>query len=262
MFLLRNLILFFLVIPSVTQAALSSAERARQHQEQVTVPNPDSRATLTANGQSCLVSPAAVDLRISEINSPAHFTQDVVSVAKMKNGQWVTVWQDEREGAKKIFLQLVDSLGSLSGTNQMMIGSTVGAEIVDPKIAMDTSGRVFLFYRDRTNGLLYGARYTSALAVDLTPFLVNDTTNGAFAGLYDVDIYPDGRLVIVWENYDISGNTIQMRIYSNTGVSVIAPTIVNSDAASNAHWAPEFAGRPNSAYLMAWEDYRSVDADV
>ncbi|MBK7143062.1 MAG: hypothetical protein IPH75_13395 [bacterium] len=185
----------------------------------------------------------------------------MLSRCQNENGQWVTVWQDERDGAKDIpavgLIRLVHSRRQSDDD-----GSTVGAETVDPKIAVDTSGRVFLCYRDRTNGLLYGSRYTSALAVDLAPFLVNDTTNGAFAGLYDVDIYPDGRLVIVWENYDISGNTIQMRIYSNTGVSVIAPTIVNSDAASNAHWAPEVAVQPNSGYLIAWEDYRSVDADV
>ncbi len=262
MFALRKYVLCLLLCPLAGYASTSLTERIDQHHRQVTVPNADSRANDFVVTSFQFASPDAADLRISELTSPAHFTQDASSLAKMKNGQWVAVWQDERNGANKIFLQLVDSLGALVGSNQLMLGSATGAEYVEPKVAVDTAGRVFLFYRDRTNGRLFGTRYTSALAVDIAPYLVNDTTNGAFAGLYDFDIYPDGRLVVVWENYDISGNTIKMRIYSNTGTSVITPTTVNSDAASNAHWAPEVAVQPNSGYLIAWEDYRSVDPDI
>jgi hypothetical protein len=259
---LKKIFLCLLLCPVGGNATTNVINRAELHRQQVSVPDQMSRATSDFSQSLSIASPEAADLRISEISSPAHFTQDQASIAKMKNGQWISVWQDERSGANKIFMQLIDSLGPLSGVNQLLIGSNSGAELVDPKVAVDTSGRVFLFYRDRTNGLLFGTRYTSALAVDLAPFLVNDTTNGAFAGLFDFDLYPDGRLVAVWENYDISGNTIKMRIYSNTGASVITPTTVNSDAASNAHWAPDVAVQPNSGYVVAWEDYRSVDPDI
>ncbi len=257
-----RVLFLLLLLPVATYGSPERRDRITAHQHQLGIPDIANRENVERANVQFSTSASAADLRISEILSPAHFTQENVSLARTKDNQWIAVWQDERLGSLKIFLQRIDSLGSPSGANQLMAGSSTGADLVDPKLAVDTLGRIHFFYRDRTNGLLYGSRYTSALAVDLAPYLVNDTTNGAFAGLYDVDIYPDGRLVVVWENYDISGNTIKMRIYSNTGSSVIAPATVNSDPATNAHWAPSVAVQPNSGYLIAWEDYRSSDADI
>ena len=251
-----RVLFLLLLLPVATYGSPERRDRITAHQHQLGIPDIANRENVERANVQFSTSASAADLRISEILSPAHFTQENVSLARTKDNQWIAVWQDERLGSLKIFLQRIDSLGSPSGANQLMAGSSTGADLVDPKLAVDTLGRIHFFYRDRTNGLLYGSRYTSALAVDLAPYLVNDTTNGAFAGLYDVDIYPDGRLVVVWENYDISGNTIKMRIYSNTGSSVIAPATVNSDPATNAHWAPSVAVQPNSGYLIAWEDYR------
>ena len=259
---MRRVLLFLILLPVAAHAEPVRLDRAAIHQQQVGLPDLADRSNGEIQSVAGVASPSAADLRVSEILSPAHFTQENSSLVRTKDNLWLVVWQDERLGSYKIFLQRIDSLGSLTGVNQMMAGSATGADIVEPKLAVDTLGRIHLFYRDRSNGLLYGSRYTGALAVDLLPYLINDTTNGAFAGLYDVDVYPDGRLVVVWENYDISGNTIKMRIYSNAGASVIAPTTVNSDAATNAHWSPSVAVQPNSGYLVAWEDYRSVDADI
>ncbi|MCM2272231.1 MAG: T9SS type A sorting domain-containing protein [candidate division Zixibacteria bacterium] len=257
-----RVLFLLLLLPVATYGSPARPDRITAHQLQLGIPDIADRGNIERANVQFSTGASAADLRISEILSPAHFTQENLSLARTKDNQWIAAWQDERLGSLKIFLQRIDSLGSPSGANQLMAGSNSGADLVDPKLAVDTLGRIHLFYRDKTNGLLFGSRYTGALAVDLAPYLVNDTTNGAFAGLYDVDIYPDGRLVVVWENYDISGNTIKMRIYSNTGGSLIAPATVNSDPATNAHWAPSVAVQPNSGYLIAWEDYRSTDADI
>ncbi|MFZ1682635.1 MAG: FlgD immunoglobulin-like domain containing protein [Candidatus Zixiibacteriota bacterium] len=206
--------------------------------------------------------PTSTEYRLSDVVSPAMFTQDNVSIKFLKSGKWIAAWQDERLGSQKVFLQLLDSAGSLSGVNQMIAGSATGADLVEPRIKTDTSGRVYLFYRDRSNGLIVGSRFTSNLSIDLAPFVVNDTSNSAFAGPYDVDVYPDGRTVIVWENYSTLGSHVYMRIYNPSGGSVITPTGVNTDAGSSSHWVPRVSVQPGSGYLVAWEDYRNGQPDI
>ncbi len=218
----------------------------------------DYRSSLTSATNANLPS----DVKLSASVSPAMFTQDKGSLVALKNGQWLTVWQDERLGSQKIFLQRTDSLGIAVGPNQMIAGSSTGADFVEPKLAQDTLGRIHLYYRDRTNGLIYGSRFNSSLVVDLPPFLVNDTSLGAYGGPFDFAIYPDGRTVVVWENYATIGSTISLRIYNTSGLSVAGPLTVNSDGGGNAHWVPRVAVQPGSGCLVAWEDYRNGQADV
>ena len=203
-----------------------------------------------------------LDVKISASPSPAMFSQDKASLLALKSGRWSAVWQDERLGSEKIFSQQTDSLGSVVGPNQMIAGSPFGADFVEPKLAQDTSGRIYLYFRDRTSGLIYGSRFTAALVADIPPFPVNDTASGAFGGPFDFAIYPDGRTVVVWENYSTVGSTIGLRIYNSSGSSVAGPLTVNSDGGSNAHWVPRVAVQPGSGLLVVWEDYRNGQADV
>lgn len=202
------------------------------------------------------------DIVISESVPPARFTQDHVSLYAIPTGGWLTVWQDDRLGSRKVFLQRLDSMGTVIGSNSVMAGSSVGSDFVDPKLAIDSAGRIFLFYRDQTDGLIFGSRYTTSMQLDVPPFLVNDTSLGAFAGPFDFAIYPNGRLVITWENYTPSGPTIQMRIYGATGSPVFGPVKVNSDISPFSHWEPAIAAQSGAGFLITWEDYRNGQADV
>lgn len=190
------------------------------------------------------------------------FTQDNASVRSLKNGSWLAVWQDERLGADKIFLQELDSSGVVLGANQLIAGSPIGADLTDPLAKTDTLGRIYLFYRDRSDGLVFGSRLNADLSVDLAPFLVNDTTGAAFAGPFSFDVYPDGRLVAVWEDYSSTGSTIQMRIYNPTGSTAFGPNTVNSDPGTSSHWVPTVAVQPSSGFVVTWEDYRNGGADI
>jgi len=175
---------------------------------------------------------------------------------------WLSVWDDNRYGSYKIFSQRLDSALTLSGDNLLMAGSSTGANLVEPRMAVDTLGRVYLFYRDRTRGLILGSRFNSDLSADLSEFLVNDTSSDSFAGPFDLAIFPDGRMVVVWENYSALGSTISMRIYNASGVSVAGPVAVNSEGGGAQHWVPKVAVEPGSGYLIVWEDYRKGNADI
>jgi len=202
------------------------------------------------------------DLQVSWSIPPARFTQDNSDIGALADGGWLSVWDDNRYGSYKIFSQRLDSLLALSGDNLLMAGSSTGANIVEPRLAVDTLGRVYLFYRDRTRGLILGSRFNPDLTADLAEFLVNDTSSESFAGPFDLAIFPDGRMVVVWENYSALGSTISMRVYNASGGSVAGPVAVNSEGGSAQHWVPRVAVEPGSGYLVVWEDYRNGNADI
>ncbi len=238
-------------------------ERAYEHASRMAGLDLSSR-----NSTSMLKNPVSFnvsvedEVSISESVAPARFNQDNVSLCFLEDNRWLAVWSDERFGSSKIFMQLMDGNGNPSGVNQLMVSSDNGADLVDPKIKTDTLGRVFLFYRDRTNGLIYGRVYNSALSIERPTFLVNDTSQSSFAGPYDFDIYPSGRLVVVWENYAVSGSAIYMRIYDLSGNSVKGPTRVDADGGTAMKWVPSVAVQPGSGFLVTWEDYRNGQADI
>lgn len=202
------------------------------------------------------------DFRISQSISPARFDQTNAEIIQLADKGWLAVWDDNRFGSRKIFRQRFDSLLNTVGVNELVAGSSTGADYVDPLLARDTLNRIYLFYRDRTNGFILGSRYTSTLQVDLPPFLVNDTSFNSFAGPYDFAVFPGGECVVTWENYSTLGSTIEMRLYGPSGSSQVGPAKVNSETGSVQHWVPSVAVAPGSGFLIAWEDYRNNRADI
>jgi len=204
----------------------------------------------------------STDYLISASSHPAHFTQDNSVVTQLKSTDWLVAWGDNRFGADKIFLQRLTFAGVIVDTNVLVAGSTVGANISDPVLLPDTTGKFYLLYRNKTSGLILGARYTDGLVPVGAEFQVNDTALGAFAGPFDAAIYPDGRLMVVWENYSAGGSTISMRSYGAGGGSTLGPATVNSDVTVANRWTPSVAVDPQSGFLIAWEDYRFGNADI
>ncbi|HUV31919.1 MAG TPA: FlgD immunoglobulin-like domain containing protein [Acidobacteriota bacterium] len=208
------------------------------------------------------VAAAFSDILLSQYQGPARFDQENPCLRELIDGGRLIAWEDTRWGARKIFYQLFDADANRSGGNQFTAGSAMGTDYVEPSLAVDTSGRIYLFYRDKTRGLVFGSRYLPDLTVDLPEFLVNDTSSGSFAGPFALAVFPDGRTVVVWENYDATGSNIGVRIYNTGGVSVFGPGRVNSDVSIAQLWVPSVAAEPSTGFLVAWEDYRSGNADI
>lgn len=250
-----------LLIPFLLISSVFGIDRTAIHKQRIgDIPN---RAFLADKPQNNMVLASGNgDIQISESIAPATFKQDEVSIVSLKDNTWLAAWSDNRMGSAKIFWQHLDSWGNPINDNLLVASSSLGADYVDPKLAVDTLGRVFLFYRDRTNGLIFGSRYHNDLTMDMAPFLVNDTNLSSFAGPYDFSIYPDGRIVVVWENYTVVGSTIEMKLLDKDGNAILGPSVVNSDGGSSAHWVPSVAVDPTGNYLIAWEDYRNARADI
>lgn len=215
-----------------------------------------------ASSATFSLSSSFSDLLISDINHPARFSQDNVSVLSLSGGEWLTAWEDTRLGAEKIFWTKLNGTGSRVGVNMIVAGSTVGDDLVEPHLLQDSRGKVYLFYRNQTSGEIFASRFNGDLTIDRPAVLVNDTSAGAYAGPFDAALFPDGRVVIVWENYGASSQTISMRIYDSAGVSQLGPAAVPSDISTTQKWVPSVAIDPSSGFLVAWEDYRNGQADI
>jgi len=258
---LKIFLFFFFLISGLISAA--GLDRVSVHSERLSgldlanrgqaIPYHSLTPSLAANVE---------DLPISESVSPSRFYQDYSDLYPIADSTWVAVWTDDRLGTQKIFLQKFDVDGSPIGDNTLITGSAFGHNYADARLAVDTLGRVYLFYRDQTGGMIFGSRYNDDLSVDLPEYLVNDTGQNSFGGPFDFDIYPDGRLVVVWENYASTGSSIQMSIFDNNGNRVLTPTAVNEGGDEANNWVPDVAVRPGGGFLVCWEDNRNSTADI
>lgn len=207
-----------------------------------------------------LATAGSSDLLISETTGSARFWQDHASVVALSDSRWLAAWADKREGTSKIFLQEINSAGSPVGSNQMIAGSSIGADLVDPKLAVDFGGTLYLFYRDQTNGLILGGSFDN----DLQPIwdiTVINADGGSFAGPYDFDVYPGGRIVVAWEEYASGMPSVIVKLLDSVGGTIAGPTAVDELSGSNT-WVPTVAIDQSGGFMVAWEDYRRETADI
>jgi FlgD Ig-like domain len=241
--------------------AAPTFDRQAEHRRRLDGLSLHERDALSSRGKTQSLT-ASTDYLISSSPFGAHFTQDNSDVAQLDSGDWLAIWNDNRLGAEKIFFQKLSAAGTKIGTNTLIAGSTVGATITDPLLLPDTAGRFYLIYRNATSGQILGSRFTDALAPIGSEFQISDSSLGAYAGPFDAAVYPDGRIVVVWENYSASGTNIAMRLYDAAGTSILGPATVNSDASLSSRWTPSVAVDPQSGFVVAWEDYRLGNADI
>ena len=257
-----TLTLALIILAFSIPGAAVSFDRADEHAERLSGLDLLRRTVAPPVAEAPALAADFTDIAVSGSVAPAHFTQDNPRVVRLSDGGWLTAWNDNRRGSYKIFWQRLDSLGGAIGSNELVAGSTIGADYVDPILAVDTLGRVYLSFRDRTAGLIFAARYTADLQPDLTVFLVNDTSLASFAGPHDMSVFPDGQLVIVWENSSPLATSIEMRLYSPGGTSLLGPVTVNSGGGTANRWVPSVAVAPGSGFVVAWEDYTNSRADI
>jgi hypothetical protein len=237
-------------------------ERLARHQSAVTFPE-NQNVSVFPNDfafTSAKISDLA-DLKISESVAPASFAQSFSSFVRLGTDRVLAIWQDDRQGNDKIFGQIYDISGTPISGNTLLASRTDGYNLIEPKATPDGSGGFFLGWRDEISGRIYVARYNSILTRMTAPFIVSDTASGHYAGPFDIDNYPDGRLVVVWEEYT-PANIIALRIFNSSGTPLTAAIKVNSDNNDFPHWVPSLAVNKTGGMAVAWEDYRNGNADI
>jgi hypothetical protein len=200
------------------------------------------------------------DFLISETVGPANFRQDKADICEIKGSGMAAVWEDNRLGPISVFLQLFSTDGTTIGNNIPLIHGE-NFNVNDPHICSDNIGNFYVVWREDVNGFLQAARLDQSANIVTAVFFVSDTIMSSFAGEFDAECLPDGRLVVAWEDYSV-GNDIALRIFNTDGTPASAIITVNSDGPFNQHWSPSLAISGTGDIALAWEDYRTGVADI
>ncbi len=254
---------FSLVLAVSTIIQAEGFDRAAEHVRRIDGYSESRRSTISSDNRSASLQASAFgDLLVSDYGYPARFTQDHVRLLPISNGRWLAAWSDDRLGASKIFWQVLDSLGVSAGSNQMIAGSAVGNDYVDPLLLKDSRGKIYLLFRDQSAGEVYTARFNADLSVDLSAKLINDTALGGYAGPFSAALFADNRMAVVWENYGPSSQSISYCIFDSSMNLQMSPSTAPSDLGTTQKWVPSIAIDPATGFVVAWEDYRNGNADI
>ena len=190
--------------------------------------------------------------------------QDYPSIDMEGSGNFVIVWEDNRNGNWDIYLQRFNSSGAAQGVN-IKVNDDVGtSRQYSPSIAMDGSGNFVIVWQDYRSGNydIYFQRYSSngeAIGVNTK---AND--DAGTASQWDPSIAMDGsgNFVIVWVDYRNGNSDIYYQRYNSSGVAEGVNTKADDDAGTAEQWDPSIAMDGSGNFVIVWQDYRSGNYDI
>ncbi|MBN2089781.1 hypothetical protein JW964_09210, partial [candidate division KSB1 bacterium] len=186
------------------------------------------------------------------------------AIAVDGSGNFVVVWEDDRNGNSDIYGQRYSSSGAKQDTNFLI--NDVSGSIYQgrPEIVVDGSGNFVVVWSDGRNGNpdIYGQWYNSSGAKQGTNFLVNDDSGSSDQYSPAIAVDGSGNFVVVWYderngNYDIYGQR-----YGSSGAKQDANFLVNDDSGSSYQSGPEIVVDGNGIFVVVWLDERNGNYDI
>lgn len=185
--------------------------------------------------------------------------QWVPAIAMDGRGNFVTVWEDNRDGwAGDIYAQRYSNNGTKLGPN-FKVNDDSGNDVPwNPAIASDGNGNFVVVWQGKVNDEwnIYAQRYTSNGTKLGMNFQVNDES------IY-YQINPtvamdwNGNFVVVWECDTGWANIIYLQCYSSDGTKSGENTEVNDQNRIVKHSWPAVATDGVGNFIVTWVDNRN-----
>ena len=179
-------------------------------------------------------------------------------VAMDNAGNFVVVWQDNRDGYEHIYAQLYNSIGGSIGSNFCI--DTTHSYMYSPSVAMDSSGKFVVTWEDNRNGSLdiYARIFdASGNPVD-TSFRVNQDTVEANGQSYPAISMNGSYFTIAWaDQRGGAAYTIYKRRFNINGVPVEDEKRINDRDATSNQLSPSVDVNTSGNVVVTWKDYRS-----
>jgi hypothetical protein len=137
------------------------------------------------------------------------------AVAGDSLGRFVVVWQDQREGHDRIWLQRFAGDGSRIGENFPVYSDRAEAVQYNPDVAMNRGGEFVVAWTEpyEYSTMIYAQRYdSSGTPLDTNIMVVDDPA--MFPENPRVSLGDEGRLVVGWTDYGGDGSDIYYRSFS------------------------------------------------
>jgi hypothetical protein len=185
------------------------------------------------------------------------------SVAMDVTGDFVIVWDDNRNDDLDIFFQRYTSAGTTLGTNTKINNTVIGTDQYAPLIAMDEVGDfviVWLIKYQTFTYDIYFQRYTS----NGLPLGVNTKVNeqAGLASYTSFSIDASGNFVVVWSDSRNGNLDIYFQRYASDGTPLGINTKVNDDTGNNFQSQPSIAMDAVGDFVIVWYDYRNAKEDI
>jgi predicted phosphodiesterase len=179
--------------------------------------------------------------------------------AAASNGNFVTVWEDDRDGngVGQIYARGFDKDGNARFTEKV-VNSVAAGQQHRPAVAMDDLGNFVVVWEDDQNNDgsydVYARGFNANGSQRFSDRVVNTVTSGQQT---DPAIAMDaaGNFVVAWEDDQDGNNYYQIlaRGFTAAGAQRIAPLTVNS-ASAGQQFRPTVGMDAAGNFVVAWED--------
>ncbi len=183
-------------------------------------------------------------------------------------GNFVVVWEDNRNGNYDIYAQRYHKSGTKLGTNIRVNDDAGAAYQHNPRVTVDGTGDFVIAWYDNRSGRddIMAQRYNSSGVAQGTNVLVNDNINNEKHVMPDVASDYNGNFTVVWIDYrngsypnnpDIYG-----RMFWADGSSRGGNFKINSDGGQSSQMEPAIGMDYFGNYIIAWRDEREGNNDI
>jgi hypothetical protein len=186
-------------------------------------------------------------------------SQNVPSCAMDSAGNFVVVWEDQRDGNYDIYGQRFDASGDTTGLGgNFLINDDGGSRNQrNPSCAMDKSGNFVVVWQDYRNvpSDIYGQRFDNN-GISLGGNLRIDQSTGSEYE-YDPRVSMNvSNFVVTWWNYR---GSIYKRRFLNDGTPVSGQAKVNEFDATANQYNPAIDMNSVGNVVVTWQDHRNPD---
>ncbi|MBN2092640.1 Ig-like domain-containing protein [candidate division KSB1 bacterium] len=185
-------------------------------------------------------------------------------VAQDNSGNFVVIWQDDRNSNGDIYGQRYRSSATALGNN-IKINTDKGSERqLYPAIAVNDNGQFVLVWEDYRNGNsdIYGQLYDNQAKKQSINFKINKDTGSSTQRFPDVAIDNSGNFAVVWDDNRDGNYNIYGQLFNNSGLTVGTNFKINDDAGNAAQLLPSIAMDINGNFTVVWQDNRLGNFDI
>ena len=190
--------------------------------------------------------------------------QIFASAAMDESGNFVIVWQDERNGNRDIYYQRYNSSGVAQGPNSKANDDAGTTDQWYPSVAMDKSGSFVIAWVDSRNGNgewdIYYQQYNSSGVKQGANSKANEIPGTEAEGDPSVGKDGNGNFVIAWTQVTGTWPSVSRNVYyqrfNSAGVAQGVNSKVNDGVGQGVN--PSVAMNGNGDFVIAWMDYRGI----
>lgn len=203
----------------------------------------------------------SINARILVNDDGTIYNQAMPKIAMDKDGNFVVVWRDVRNGIDyDIYGQLFNSGGNKVGSNFLINDDGASYYQDGASCAMDSSGNFVVVWYDNRGGTydIYGQRFdpsgdTTGLGGN---FLINDDVMSVHQYSPSCSMDKDGDFVVVWDDQRDGNGDVYGQLFDNMGNTLGSNFRIDQCPGTESQYDPEVSMNKNN-FVVSWYDGRS-----